>query len=148
MLARIPFRTLFLVAVLLGASCFAAPSPARAQEARTSSDGEETLGAVSAAFAAGDVARLLGHTAERLDVTLFGASALYSRAQAAYVLQDFFRTYPPTTFSFGVPARAEDNWFVAGTYQHAPDEEAFAVYVRLRKRQARWEVREIRIARR
>lgn len=116
---------------------------ARAQETR-----DRNLERLQEALESGDVEAVLGQAAERIDVTLFSANALYSRAQAQYVLRDFFREYPPRRFAFKEPSRRDENWFAAGQYWYGSSDEPLAVYVRLRRQGERWELREIRIDRR
>lgn len=120
----------------------AAGAPAAAQEL-----GRDALAPLEQALAGGDVETLLGQTAERIDITVFGASAVYSRSQAQYVLKDFFREYPPRRFRFQEPSQREENWFAAGQYWYEQSETPLWVYVRLRRQGAQWELREIRVDR-
>ena len=129
------FGGLFVLALL-------AP-PARAQD-----HDDALLARLEGAFAQGDVAALLEEAAERLDLTVLGASAVYSRAQAQYVMENFFRDHPPVRFRFQDPSRRDENWFAAGQYVYGSEEHALWIYVRLRWQGARWELREIRIDRR
>jgi hypothetical protein len=91
---------------------------------------------------------LLDGAADRLDVIIFGKGASYSKAQAALVLQDFFRRYPPARVSFEQEVLAEDRRSMIGEYWVAEDHaEPVAVFVRLRARDSGWQLRSIRIER-
>ena len=118
-------------------------SPARAQE-----PDDALLARLEGAFGQADVAALLEQAAERLDLTVLGAGAVYSRAQAQYVMENFFRDHPPVRFRFHDPSRRDENWFAAGQYVYGSEERTLGIYVRLRWQGARWELREIRIDRR
>lgn len=112
---------------------------AAAQEA-----GNRVLQQVGVAFAEGDARVLLGTAADRLEIGIFGANTLFSRAQALYVMQEFFREHPPERFAFQEYMKTNGSWFAAGTYWHQPGER-LQIYVRLRERGQHWELREIRI---
>jgi hypothetical protein len=91
---------------------------------------------------------LLDGAADRLDVIIFGKGASYSRAQAALVLQDFFRRHPPARVAFEQEVLAEDRRSMIGEYWVAEDHaEPIAVFVRLRARSEGWQLRSIRIER-
>lgn len=106
------------------------------------------LGRVERAFRTASVEGLLDGAADRLDVIIFGKSGAYSRAQAALVLQDFFRRNPPGRVSFEQEVLAEDRRSIIGTYWVAEDNaEPVAVFVRLRSRDSGWQLRSIRIER-
>ncbi len=100
------------------------------------------------AFVDGDAHALLDGAADRVELALPGRSKLYSRAQATYVLQDFFRQFPPDRFEIDREAKLEDSWIASGTYWHRQDEVPFKVYVRMRRKGDRWELREMHIEQR
>jgi hypothetical protein len=106
------------------------------------------LDRVEDAFRAGRADALLSGSADRLDVIIFGKGASYSRAQAELVLSDFFRRHPPGRVSFEQEVLAEDRRSVIGEYWVAEDRaEPISVFVRLRARGARWQLRSVRIER-
>lgn len=119
------------------------PGPAAAQQS-----GADALAELQEAFARGDVRGLLAHAADRVDITIFGASAIYSRAQAQYVMEDFFRQQPPERFNWQDPSQRDGNWFAAGLYWYRRADHPLRIYVRLRQTADQWELREIRIDRR
>lgn len=131
-----PVGFLLLVLVLL----LAVVPPARAQ-----AEDEAPLAQIQAAFAAGDAQALLQHGAMRVEVALFGAGKLYSRAQAQVVMQDFFVQHPPTRFAFREHTRTDHGFFARGEYGSARVDPPLLVYVRLRVQEDRWELREILI---
>ena len=110
--------------------------------------GEEILSAVQHAFARSDAAAVLDRSADHLEIALFGPGTLYSRAQAQYVLQGFFKEYPPDKVVFFRPSRNESSLFVVGAYRYAVKEAPCQLFFRLRMRDTLWELREIRIERR
>lgn len=105
-----------------------------------------TLVRVERAFRSGDVESLLDGAADRLDIIIFGKGASYSRAQAALVLSDFFRRNPPGRVSFEQEVLAEDRRSMIGKYWASNGHtDPVAVFVRLRARGPRWQLRSIRI---
>jgi hypothetical protein len=117
--------------------------------AQTSPPPDSTsLDRVEEAFRTGDADALLIGAADRLDVIIFGKGASYSRAQAELVLSDFFRRHPPARVSFEQEVLAEDRRSVIGEYWVADNHaEPISVFVRLRARGPRWQLRSIRIER-
>lgn len=102
---------------------------------------------IEAAFRSGNPAALLVDAAEPVDLAIFGQGASYTRSQAALVLLDFFRRHPPAQVAFEEEVVSEDRRSVIGTYREASTAEPAAVFVRLRARGGRWEIRSIRIER-
>lgn len=93
---------------------------------------------------AADVESLLALGEGRIEVGLFGAARLFSRAQAAYVLSDFFRQHPPQRLEIGESVSTETGWFAAGDYYRLGGRSPLRVYLRLRAlRDGSWVVREI-----
>ena len=97
------------------------------------------------AFAGGDAEALLGDAADRVEIALLGQSKLYSRAQAIYVMDDFFKRYPPEGFTLQNDAQDEGNWFATGRYQYVHADQPLHVYLRMRLKDQQWELREVRI---
>ncbi len=103
------------------------------------------IGKVRDAFAQGDARALLGDASDRIEIALLGRSRLYSRAQAFYVMQDFFRRYPPEGFTLQSQAQEQGSWFATGRYRYKHAEQPLLVYLRLRLKSDQWELREMRI---
>ena len=143
-----PLYTAVFALVLSFALLVGSPMPgldAGAAYAQTASD-STTLVRVERAFRSADVESLLNGAADRIDVIIFGKGASYSRAQAALVLSDFFRRNPPGRVSFEQEVLAEDRRSMIGQYWVASGSSTpVAVFVRLRARGPRWQLRSIRI---
>ena len=133
-------RRAWLVAVLAVLLGGLAGGPAQAQEA--------ALDRVQVAFADGDADAVLADAADRVEIALLGQSKLYSRAQATYVMEDFFRRYPPDVFTLDNSAGDEANWFATGRYRYKHADKPLHVYLRLRQKAERWELLEVRVEQR
>ena len=130
----------WLPAVLSLVMLSLATGPVLAQEA--------ALDQLQEAFATGDADAVLADAADRVEIALLGQSKLYSRAQATYVMADFFRRYPPESFTLRNDAREDGNWFATGRYQYKHAEQPLHVYVRLRLKGDQWELLEVRVEQR
>lgn len=102
---------------------------------------------IETSFRAGNPAALLAHAAEPIDIAIHGHGASYSRSQAALVLLDFFRRHPPAEVSFREEVASENRRSIVGHYLEVGAVEPSVVFVRLRVRDGRWEIRSIRIER-
>lgn len=136
-------RTTFLV-LIIGACPL---NGARAQSSGPDLEqaGAEALDQIYSAMRSGRVASLMHVAADRLDLTIFGASEVLSKSQARYVLQDFFRNYPPTQVTVHETSPSEDNWFASASYWYRGGDGPLTVYLRMRVKGAGvWELRELR----
>lgn len=137
---------LFCVPALGGhGEALAQQSPARAIAGAVSDT--VVLAQIEAGFRSGNPTAILAEAAEPIDLAIYGHGASYSRSQAALVLLDFFRRYPPDRVRFRDEVASEGRRSVVGYYHDATSGEASAVFIRLRARDGRWEVRSIRIER-
>ena len=137
------------LALLLAVSALGSAAEAQRAAVRTAVVAEPdtiALAHIERAFRSGDVSGLLVHATEPLDLAIYGHGASYTRSQAALVLTDFFRRNPPAQVSFREEVAAEDRRSVIGQYATANSDPS-AVFVRLRVRDGRWEIRSIRIER-
>ena len=100
---------------------------------------------VATAFAEGEAEVLLAPATDRVEVSLFGARTFYSKAQAFYVLREFFDLHPPVDFRLSDVTAAERSCFVRGQYIHDGDHRPLQVYVRLAARDEAWRLQEVRI---
>lgn len=116
-------------------------SPTAKQEA------PDALNALVKAFEDGDAESVMRHSGQRLDVSLFGMSKLFSRSQAGYVLRDFFKEHRPERLHVTDTSGSAGNWFAAGRYWYGGGDAPLAVYFRLRFGEDEWELREVRISR-
>lgn len=115
-----------------------AAAPARSQDPSAA-----LLAVVEQAFSTADTDSITSMSAERIEIAVLGKSRLYSRTQARYVLRDFFKQYPPLQVKLSVPSTTEKGLFAAGTYRFATDREPLRMYVRLRRHESSWALREI-----
>ncbi len=110
--------------------------PARAQEGG--------VAGVEAALAQGDADRLTALCAERVEVTMNGATTAYSQAQVRYVLGSFFEQNPPRAFHFEHHLTSDGNAaFASGLFETVGRD--YQVMVRMGRRDGVWELRELRI---
>ncbi len=102
---------------------------------------------VAAAFAEGNATRLLTPSADRVEITLFGARTFYSNAQALYVLREFFRRHAPHGFRVQDVMEAGTSCFVQGAYEPSRRTSQLQVYVRLGrlKDEDLWRLHEVRV---
>lgn len=119
----------------------AVAAPVAAQE-------KPDMSTVHDAFIKGDAHLLLDKAGERIEIALMGEGKLYSRAQATYVMQDFFQSYLPEQFTLEPGYGAEGSWIASGEYRYREAESSLQVYIRLRLKDKTWEVREIHIEQR
>ncbi|GIV62170.1 DUF4783 domain-containing protein [Rhodocaloribacter litoris] len=105
--------------------------------------GTGAIQAIEEAFSRGDVETLLHRAAPQVEIAVFEPSRLYSRGQARYVLRTFFRAYPPRRFVLRDYFETHSGWFAEGDFWHVRGEEPLRIYLRLRQRAGRWELREI-----
>lgn len=73
-------------------SALFAVNPALAQN-------NEVVDQVKEAIKAGSAKELSKHLSQTIDVTIDGKLQNYSKAQAEFVLRDFFKAHPPSDFS-------------------------------------------------
>lgn len=101
---------------------------------------------IQAAMAAGDAEGVLSGAEDRVDIALLGQGRLYNRAQAIFVMKDFFRSYPPKSYTIRNEEREAANWFAIGRYTNRYDGAEFSVYLRLRLRSSSWRLAAIRVS--
>src|SRR5690625_7130243 len=97
-------RSIF-VALILAWAASTGPTPALAQ------DEAVAVSRIVLAMAAGDASALAAEAAERVELTLFGSASMSSRAQAVYVLAEFFRVHAPHGVELVQPCRAAADCF-------------------------------------
>lgn len=84
-------RKRFFWGVVLGSALFAT-NPVLAQN-------NEVIDQVKEAIKAGSAKELSKYLSQTIDVTIDGKIQNYSKAQAEFVLRDFFKAHPPSDFS-------------------------------------------------
>jgi hypothetical protein len=100
---------------------------------------------VVTAFVEGDAETLLTPATDRVELSLFGARTFYSKAQAFYVLREFFDLHPPVDFQLSDVTAAENSCFVRGQFTHDEGQRPLQVYARFVAREAVWRLQEVRI---
>ena len=85
-------------------------------------------------LAHGDEEALLAFAGQRVELALLGQRRRYTRAQAKYVLDDFFRRYPPETFAVDHSLSQQNEWWLVGRYVVRFNAERMRVYLRFRGR--------------
>lgn len=136
-------RTSILILILIGTL-----SPAWGQDQRTAAPDavpDSVITRITAGLSNGDTQQLLTPAADRVEITLFGTRTFYSSAQALYVLRDFFDTHTPAEFTIGDATGAGRSCFVRGQLRHARSDRPLQIYLRLVRREAEWELHEIRV---
>jgi len=143
-------RSLVLLLVVIGgappgACGQAADSIARAPDSTLQAP-PAVVQRVATAFTDGNAARLLTPSADRVEITLFGARTFYSSAQALYVLREFFRRHAPQRFQVRNVMEAGTSCFVQGEYEQSRRTRQLQVYVRLGQSEDNlWRLHEVRI---
>ena len=107
----------------------------------------EEIDRIGEAFAKGDARKIVQHASDRIELSIFGNSTLYSRSQATYVLQEFFRAHRPSSCEFEDVSAAGDSQFATGYLQVNDEDEPLRVFVRMRANDDTWKLREVRIER-
>lgn len=101
---------------------------------------------IQAAMAAGDAEGVLSKVEDRVDIALLDQGRLYNHAQAIFVMKEFFRRYPPKSFTIRNEEQEVANWFATGQYTNRYDGKEFSVYLRLRLRASSWHLAAIRVS--
>ena len=123
-----------LVLLLLGALAF-------------SGTADEALDRVEAGLLAADAEEVLEGAEARVEVMLFGQGGTYRHGQAAQVLRDFFRRYPPQRVVFGELASSDDGRAAMGRYWTLDGGAPLALRVLHRRHDGEWRLASLRIDR-
>jgi hypothetical protein len=116
--------------VLLGVCLFPFhPSAQEVEDVLPVGPSDETVARVTVAFEEGDSGALLDLSATRVEIVLLGQGARYSRGQAALILRDFFRRYPPERVVLSERSASEDGRAAMGRYWSGNSSAPFALYV-------------------
>ncbi len=139
-------RSFFRYSWLLGciALIFAGVLPARAT---VQSDPGETIQIVQRAISKGDVQALSKYTGTYTEISILGATTMYSRAQTAYILKAFFRDHPPAQFTFQHRLQVGKDWYVHGRYWDRGRQTPYRLEMNMRWNGRQFEIKSIRILR-
>ena len=105
----------------------------------------DALGRVAQGLEAADPDLVLSDVDGRVEIVLFGQGGVFRRAQAAHVLRDFFRRYPPNRVSFSEPSSSDDGQTATGRYLPRSGGTPLTVRVLHRVTGDDWELASIRI---
>ena len=109
---------------------------------------DDVITEVTEALEAGDSGALLDLAAQRVDLVLLDQSAQYSRGQAALVLRDFFRRFPPDRVTLSERSVSGDGRAAMGRYWSANSSGPFSLYIGFRVTlEEDWLLNEIRVER-
>lgn len=109
----------------------------------TAQDVDAEVNAVVRRLERGDAKALMVSSADRLELALFGATRRYSRAQATYVIEDFFRQYPPRRVIRVEGAGTDQAWFGSLSYEYARGSRPLDLFVRMRREGSEWVLNEL-----
>jgi hypothetical protein len=142
-----PFR----YALPLALAVTLALAPARAQEAEAEApptqEEDGPVARVVAALEAGDAEALLTEAGDRLELVLFERGGLFSRGQAALVLDGFFRRHPPARVVLAEQSLTDEERAAIGRYWTRTGEPPLRVYFRFRPDGRAWSLDAVRIER-
>lgn len=108
-------------------------------------DSNSVMNELRAAVMQADAQEMARLSASTVEIAMFGESKRYSRGQAALLLRSFFADYPPLEFAIADFTKTATGWFMEGSYIPDGDRVALRVYIRLRRYDNRWLVRELLI---
>ena len=108
---------------------------------------DDALERVEAGLLASDAGQVLDGAEARVEVMLFGQGGTYRHGQAAQVLRDFFRRYPPQRVAFGELATSDDGRAAMGRYWTLEGGAPLAVRVLHRRHGDTWKLASLRIDR-
>ncbi len=134
-------------ALLVLALLPAAPAAQEAQNALPAGPGDETVARITAAFSQSDAGVVLEEASSRVELVLLGQGTRYSRGQAALVLRDFFRRYPPANVVLSERSAAGDGRAAMGRYWSGASSAPFTLYLGFRVGGDVWTLEAIRIER-
>lgn len=101
---------------------------------------------IEKAIESGNGESLASRSSSFVEVTLLGKSTLYSRAQAGYILKEFFREHPPSDFQIQRRMNVENDWYMYGNYRNRSEKETYRLEIRIRRNGDRYEIKNIRIS--
>ncbi len=108
---------------------------------------DESVARVVEALEEGDADALLEASGDPLELVVFDRSGLFSRRQAALVLQGFFRRHPPRRVVFAEQALTDEERAAMGRYWTRSGEPPLQVYLRFRPEGEAWSLDAVRIER-
>ena len=130
-------KKIIIIGLLL---CAVLPVQARMQD-----DIDRIMSYIQEAIESGNGESLASKSSSFVEVTLLGNSTLYSRAQAGYILKEFFREHPPSNFKIQRRMNVGNDWYMYGNYRNSSENASYRLEVRIRRNGDRYEIKNIRI---
>jgi hypothetical protein len=106
-------------------------------------DATDVAGRLQTALASADSEAILAMSDDRLEIGILRTTQRYSRSQARYVLDAFFRDHPPIRVQQADHAGTSKGRFLSATYIPARGAGPYTVYMRLRATDAGWKLSEL-----
>ncbi|MBX2818940.1 MAG: DUF4783 domain-containing protein [Rhodothermaceae bacterium] len=101
---------------------------------------------IQQAIESGNAESLVNKSSSYVEVTLLGNTTMYSRAQAGYILREFFREHPPSDFAFQRRLNVGTDWYMYGSYRNGAQNQVYRMEVRIRRNGEGYEIKNIRIS--
>lgn len=72
---------------------------------------------IADAIKAGDATKLASYFAQTIQLSVPGKKDVFSKTQAGVIMQDFFKKYPPSSFTINSEGKTSgSNFYVLGSY--------------------------------
>lgn len=114
----------------------------------TQAPADDALERIETGLERADPAVVLDRSADRVEVVLFGRGGTVRRSQAAHVLRDFFRRYPPARVAMDERSSSEDGLTAIWKYSTAKEGQPLRVRAVHRRGGDGWELVSLRVERR
>ncbi|MFK7845082.1 MAG: DUF4783 domain-containing protein [Rhodothermales bacterium] len=137
-------KKFFIYTCLVGALVWLS-APVKLAHAHLQTDPGETIAKVQRAISKGDAQAISRFTSSYTEVSILGATTMYSRAQTAYILKAFFRDHPPARFSFQHKLRVGSDWYIRGQYQNRGRESPYRMEMTMHWNGQQFEIKSISI---
>ena len=109
---------------------------------------DDAIAQLEAGLEQADPDVVLDHAAGRVEVVLFGRGGTVRRTQAAHVLRDFFRRYPPARVAIQERSSSDDGLTTFWRYWTSDDGQQLRVRAVHREGGGQWELVSLRVERR
>ena len=104
---------------------------------------QETIKEITGHLQKGDAAKLSTVFSKTIDIGLPGKDNTYSDSQAEMVMKEFFRKYPPKSFSIEQQeSQGENAHYAIGYYLTGDDK--LQVYIMIRKNETGWVIHKLK----
>jgi len=141
---RYPVR--FFAFAFLAAAAVLVPAGAQA-DTDADPDDDAAVARVVEALEEGDADALVDEAGDPLELVVFDRSGLFSRRQAALVLEGFFRRHPPERVVVAEQSLTDEERAAMGRYWTRGGGSPLRVYLRFRPEGDAWSLDAVRIER-